>query len=60
MVEVANHGQFLSLFQTLLVFWINYLQLDLLHSADRVQCLVWQEPGAIINDLHWFVTYSIV
>jgi hypothetical protein len=60
MVVVGNQGKFLSLFTTRLVISGNNFHLDILQSPEQVKWLVGPEPEAVINDLYWYVTQSMV
>jgi len=50
-VEVASLWEFLGLFMALGEASITNLQLDVLCCHDPVDCLIRQEPGAIVDDL---------
>jgi hypothetical protein len=60
MVVVGNQGRFLSLFTTRLVISGNNFHLDILQCPEQVKWLVGPEPEAVINDLYWYVTQSMV
>ena len=52
LVEVANLGEFVDFLEARGVVRVDNLQLDVLCSPELVDCLVRQDTGAVIKDLH--------
>jgi len=52
LIEIANHCEFLGLFNALREVRINYLQLNFLRSLDSVDCLVRPKLKAVVDDIH--------